>query len=82
MTSHGPFQLDQWWDRESDRHNCVIHLGRPHVEKHMSVHEYSSEPDGYYAAQVKAWREMALRLAQLQEITVPMSPPMSMGITP
>ena len=72
--THGPFQLDRWWCRDTG-YNCVIHLGR------TSVHQRASEHDGQNVAELKAWRAMAERLAQLPEKEVRPLTPMSMGIT-
>lgn len=76
MTAHTAFHTFQWWDRDTGRHNCVIHYGN------LSVHESASDHDGYHVAEKLAWEEMACRLAQLGKSPVPESPPMSMGITP
>ena len=74
--THGPFQLDRWWCRDTG-YNCVIHLGR------RSVHQRANEHDGQNVAELKAWRAMAEKLAYVRNSGTWERPltPMNMGIT-
>lgn len=76
MTTHGPFQIESWWDGHAERYNCVIQLGK------LAVAQHDTFERGPVSAEFRAWREMAVRLAQLRDHAVPVSPPMSLGIGP
>jgi hypothetical protein len=77
VNTHGPFQIESWWDGHAERYNCVIHLGK------LAVAQHDTFERGPVSAEFRAWREMAVRLAQLSsDDSSPVSPPMSLGVTP
>lgn len=74
--THGPFTIDHWWDSTLGCYRCNLRLGRTQVAT-ADTSVYGS-PVG---AELLAWREMAMRLAQLEELPVPVSPPQSFDLS-
>lgn len=80
MTTHGPFRIDRWWDGSRGCYRCNLRLEKSKYHRDALIEVATMDSSVYgspVSAELLAWREMAERLAQLKEITVPVSPPMS-----